>query len=52
MEKEKEEERVPRRRDGGEEKERGIRRGELPATRSPSIPRWNRRYVPSARTVL
>lgn len=30
------------------EKERGVRRGELPATRSPSIPRWNRRYVPSA----
>lgn len=44
----KEEERVPRRRDGGEEQERGVRRGELPATRSPSIPRWNRRYVPSA----
>lgn len=40
--------RVPRRRDGGEEKERGVRRGELPATRSPSIPRWNRRYAPSA----
>lgn len=37
-EKEKEE-RVPRRRDGGEEKERGVRRGELPTTRSPSIPR-------------
>lgn len=47
-EKEEEEEREPRRRDGGEEKERGVRRGELPATRSPSIPRWNRRYVPSA----
>lgn len=47
-EEKKEEERVPRRRDGGEEKERGVRRGELPATRSPSIPRWNRRYVPSA----
>lgn len=54
-EKEKEEERVPRRRDGGAEKERGVRRGELPATRSPSIPRWGtadtclRRYT---RTVL
>lgn len=47
-EEKKEEERVPRRRDGGEAKERGVRRGELPATRSPSIPRWNRRYVPSA----
>lgn len=48
-EKEKEEERVSRAVGmEGEEKERGVRRGELPATRSPSIPRWNRRYVPSA----
>lgn len=39
-EKEKEEERVPRRRNGGGgKKERGVRRGELPTTRSPSIPR-------------
>jgi len=38
-EKEKEKERVPRRQNGGEEKERGVRRGELPTTRSSSIPR-------------
>lgn len=31
--------RAPRRRDGGEEEREGVRRGELPATRSPSIPR-------------
>lgn len=36
---EEEEEGTAPRCDGGDEKERGVRRGELPATRSPSIPR-------------